>query len=166
MKKRGENDFMAKETVDVMVSGGKATAAPPIGPALSPLKVNVQEIVKMVNEKTKAFEGMDVPVKIIVDTDTKKFDITVGTPPVSAMIKKEMKVQKLASIKEGKKTLPGDISFEAIKKIAGSKDSISGNKKARIKQVLGTCLSGGVTVDGKSPKEVIKDINEGRIKIE
>ncbi|HLD48737.1 MAG TPA: 50S ribosomal protein L11 [archaeon] len=157
---------MSKEIIDVMVSGGKATAAPPIGPALSPLKVNVQDIVKTINEKTKAFEGMDVPVKIIVDIDTKKFDISVGTPPVTAMIKKEMKVQKLASVKEGKKELPGDISLESVKKIADSKESISGNKKARVKQVLGTCLSGGVTVDGKSPKELIKDIDEGRIKVE
>jgi len=158
--------LMSKEIIDVMVSGGKATAAPPIGPALSPLKVNVQDIVKTINEKTKAFEGMDVPVKIIVDIDTKKFDISVGTPPVTAMIKKEMKVQKLASVKEGKKELPGDISLESVKKIADSKESISGNKKARVKQVLGTCLSGGVTVDGKSPKELIKDIDEGRIKVE
>ena len=157
---------MSKEIIDVMVSGGKATAAPPIGPALSPLKVNVQDIVKTINEKTKAFEGMDVPVKIIVDIDTKKFDISVGTPPVTAMIKKEMKVQKLASVKEGKKELPGAISLESVKKIADSKESISGNKKARVKQVLGTCLSGGVTVDGKSPKELIKDIDEGRIKVE
>ena len=156
---------MGKETVDVLVEGGKATAAPPIGPTLSPLKVNVGQVVAEINEKTKSFVGMQVPVKIIVDTETKKFTITVGTPPVSAMIKKEMKVQKLAFIKEGNKTLPGDIKFTSIVEIARNKE-MPGNLQARVKQVLGTCLSGGVTVDGKSPKEVIAGINSGDVKVE
>lgn len=156
---------MAKEIVDVLVEGGKATAAPPIGPTLSPLKVNVGQVVAEINEKTKGFAGMQVPVKIIVDTETKKFTISVGTPPVSAMIKKEMKVQKLAFIKEGNKTLPGDIKFASVVEIAKNKE-MPGDLPARVKQVLGTCLSGGVTVDGKSPKEVISGINSGEIKVD
>ncbi len=156
---------MAKETVDVLVEGGKATAAPPIGPTLSQLKVNVGQVVAEINEKTKSFAGMQIPVKVIVDTDTKKFTITVGTPPVSAMIKKDMKVQKLAFIKDGNKTLPGDIKFKSVVEIAKNKE-MPGDLKARVKQVLGTCLSGGVTVDGKSPKEVIAEINSGAVKVE
>jgi len=156
---------MGKEKVDVLVEGGKATAAPPIGPSLSALKLNVGQVVAEINEKTKSFSGMQVPVKIIVDTETKKYTITVGTPPVSAMIKKEMKVQKLATIKEGNKTLPGDIKFSSVINIAKNKE-IPGDMKARVKQILGTCLSGGVTVDGKSPKEIIAGINSGEIKVE
>lgn len=156
--------IMGKETVDVLVEGGKATAAPPIGPALSQLKVNVGQVVGEINEKTKSFAGMQVPVKIIVDIETKKFTVSVGTPPVSAMIKKEMKVQKLAYIKEGNKTLPGDIKLKSVIEIARNKE-MPGDLKARIKQVLGTCLSGGVTVDGKSPKEVIAAINAGEIEV-
>ena len=59
---------MAKEKVDVLVKGGQATPAPPIGPSLSPLGVNVIDVVKEINEKTKLFAGMEVPVKIIIDT--------------------------------------------------------------------------------------------------
>ena len=70
---------MPKETVDVMVEGGKATAAPPIGPALSPLKVNVAKVVEEINSKTKAFAGMQVPVKIVVDTVSKEFIIGNST---------------------------------------------------------------------------------------
>ncbi|MFC2143051.1 50S ribosomal protein L11 [Candidatus Aenigmatarchaeota archaeon] len=153
------------EIVEALIKGGAATPAPPLGPSLSPLGVNVGLVIKEINEKTAAFKGMDVPVKVIVDTATKKFTIEVGTPPVSAMIKKEMNVQKLAIVKEGEKTLPGDISLEKIIKIAKSK-TMSGDLKARTNQVLGTCLSGGVTVDGRSPREVIKDIKEGKIKVE
>lgn len=156
---------MGKEKVDILVEGGKATAAPPIGPTLSQLKVNVGQVVAEINEKTKSFAGMQVPVKVIVDTETKKWEITVGSPPVSALIKKEMKVQKLAYIKDGNKTLPGDIKLEKIIEIAKSKE-IPGDLKARVKQILGTCQSGGVTVDGKSPKEVIALINSGKITID
>jgi large subunit ribosomal protein L11 len=152
------------ETVEALVKGGQATPAPPLGPSLSPLGVNVGLVVKEINEKTAAFKGMDVPVKIIVDTATKKFTITVGTPPVTALIKKEMNVQKLAVVKEGQKTLPGDIKLTKIIEIAKNKD-MPGDLKARTKQVLGTCLSGGVTVDGKSPRDVIEEINSGKINI-
>jgi len=156
---------MGKETVEVLVEGGKATAAPPIGPILSPLKINVGQVVTEINEKTKGFAGMQVPVKIVVDTETKKFTISVGSPPVSALIKKEMKVQKLAFIKEGNKTLPGDIKLSSVISVAKSKE-IPGSLNARVKQVLGTCLSGGVTIDGRNPKEIIAEINSGKITIE
>ena len=141
---------MGKETVEVLVEGGKATAAPPIGPILSPLKINVGQVVTEINEKTKGFAGMQVPVKIVVDTETKKFTISVGSPPVSALIKKEMKVQKLAFIKEGNKTLPGDIKLSSVISVAKSKE-IPGSLNARVKQVLGTCLSGGASIGNCSP---------------
>lgn len=158
---------MPKEKVEFLVSGGKATPAPPIGPSLSPLGVNVVQVVKEINDKTAMFAGMEVPVKILVDTETKKFTVSVGTPPVTSMIKREMKKEKLATVGEDKiRKSPGSISLEAVIKIAKSKDSIRGNTMAKVKQVLGTCQSGGVLVDEKSPKDVIQEINEGKIKIE
>jgi len=69
---------MGKQTVKAMVEGGKATPAPPLGPALSPLKVDVKKIVDTINEKTKALAGIQVPVKIIINED-KSFEIEVGT---------------------------------------------------------------------------------------
>lgn len=156
---------MPKETVDVLVEGGKATAAPPIGPALSPLKVNVAKVVEQINQKTHAFAGMQVPVKIVVDTETKGFTISVGTPPVSSMLKKELKKDRLATVNEDKsRNLAGDLSFETIARIANSKkDSMVGNTaEAKVKQVLGTCVSCGVTVDSKDPREVIKEVDEGK----
>ena len=78
--------------VEAMVEGGKATAGPPIGPALGPLGVNIGEVISSVNQKTQAFKGMKVPVKVIVDIESKEFEIQVGTPPVSQLIKKEIGV--------------------------------------------------------------------------
>ena len=78
------------ETIEVLVEGGKASAGPPLGPALGPLGVNVMQVVNAINEKTKHFDGMKVPVKVIVDPKTKGFEIEVGTPPVTALILKEL----------------------------------------------------------------------------
>lgn len=158
---------MGKEKVEVMVKGGEATPAPPIGPSLSPMGVNVAQVVKDINQKTESFKGMEIPVKIVVDTDTKKYEITVGSPTVTALIKKELKKDKLATVAEDKtRNMAGSIPLEAVIKIAKSKDAIRGDVSAKVTQVLGTCLSGGVLVDNRDPREIIKEINEGRIKVE
>src|SRR3990167_4744123 len=95
-----EGDYTLKmvlQTVEIMVEGGKATAAPPLGPALGPMGVNIGQVVSSINNKTKSFAGMKVPVKVIIDKNTKKFDIEVGTPPTSQLIKKEAGIEKGSS---------------------------------------------------------------------
>jgi len=154
---------MAKTTVETLVDGGKASAGPPLGPALGPLGVNIGKIIEEINKKTKDFEGMKVPVKIIVD-EKKKFEITVGTPPTSSLILKELNLEK-GSRKPGSEVV-GDISIEKVLKIARMKREgmLSENIEGNVKEVLGTCLSIGVSVDGKNPKQVIKEIEEGKYK--
>jgi large subunit ribosomal protein L11 len=149
------------EKLDVLVDGGKATPGPPLGPALGPLGVNVIQVVNAINEKTKAFTGMKVPVTLTVDTKTKAFEIKVGTPPTSALILKEIKMEKGSG--SSKATKVGNLSVEQVLKIAEmKKDSMLGkSKKERFKEVVGTCVSMGVTVDNKEPKQIIKEINEG-----
>ncbi|HDD71599.1 MAG TPA: 50S ribosomal protein L11 [Candidatus Aenigmarchaeota archaeon] len=149
------------EKVEALVEGGKATAGPPLGPALGPLGVNIPEVIKQINEKTKEFEGMQVPVKIIVD-ENKNFRIEVGTPPVSALIKKEAGLEKLSSHPKDEKV--ADLKIEQIIKIAKSKrDGMNTNDlKACVKQVIGACVSCGILVEGKDPKEVIKEVDEGK----
>src|SRR3970040_3187222 len=82
------------ETLEVLVDGGKATAGPPLGPALGPMGLNIMEVVKAINDKTKSFEGMKAPVKIVIDPRTKAYAIEVGTPPTSALILKELGAEK------------------------------------------------------------------------
>src|SRR3989344_3348418 len=83
-----------KQTVDALVEGGKASAGPPIGSSLGPLGMNVGQIVADINKKTAAFKGMQVPVKINVDPESKEYDISIGTPPASSLILKEAGVEK------------------------------------------------------------------------
>ncbi len=150
-----------KKTFKFLVEGGKATAGPPIGPALGPLGVNLMAIVKEINAATKDFAGMRVPVEVIVDVETKQFEVKVGTPTTAALLVKEAKVEK-GSGQTGRDWV-GEISLEQAIKIALIKkaDMRCKTLKSAVKSVLGTALSMGIKVEGKSPKEVIKEINEG-----
>ena len=84
-----------KQTISSLVTGGEASAGPPLGPALGPLGVNIMEVIAKINEKTSDFKGMKVPVTVSVDTDTKEWDIEVGIPSASALILKEANKQKV-----------------------------------------------------------------------
>ncbi|MEM0475793.1 MAG: 50S ribosomal protein L11 [Candidatus Norongarragalinales archaeon] len=157
--------FVAKITVQALVEGGKATPAPPLGPSLAPTGVNIGQVIAAINEKTREFAGMQVPIRVIVDKTTRNFEIEVGTPPTSALIKKELglkePVKEEAGVK-GKKII-GNLSIAQCAKIARAKSaaSLSRSLKAGVKEVLGTCLSLGVTVEGKNAKLVSKEIDDG-----
>jgi large subunit ribosomal protein L11 len=153
---------MAKDTVEVLISGGKATAAPPLGPALGPKGVNIGQVIAEINKKTASFAGMQVPVKVIIDTDTKAFEIKIGTPPASGLIKKEAGITKASG--SPKKDLVADLKIEQLIKIAGMKeDALLGNDtKARVKEIAGTCRSMGIMVEEKRVAEFIKEVNEGK----
>jgi len=150
----------AKKVVEALVAGGQATAGPPLGPALGPLGVNVLAIVNKINEVTKDYAGMKVPVKIIVDTETKEFEVTVGTPTTSALIVSELKIEKGSGSPKAQKV--GNLSMEQVVRIARVKQTelLAPNIKMAVKEVLGSCVSLGVTVEGKDPKEVQKEIDE------
>jgi large subunit ribosomal protein L11 len=152
---------MAKQVIEVLVDGGKASAGPPLGPALGPMGVNVVKVVQLINEKTKGFDGMKVPVKVIIDVGTKEFDVTVGTPPTSALVLKEVRAEKGSGTPNIAKI--GSINIDAAVRVAKMKqDDLSGKDlKRRVKEVLGTCVSMGVNVDGKDPRVVQKAIDAG-----
>ena len=63
-----------KQTISAIVTGGGATAGPPLGPSLGPMGVNILQVIEGINEKTKEFKGMKIPVSVSVDTDTKKWE--------------------------------------------------------------------------------------------
>jgi large subunit ribosomal protein L11 len=151
-----------KKIVEALVNGGQATAGPPLGPALGPLGVNVLAIVEKINEVTKEYSGMKVPVKVSVDTDNKEFEVTVGTPTTSALIISELGVEKGSGVPNTEKI--GDLSLEQAIRIAKLKgdDILARDLKAAVNEVLGTGVSMGVTVEGKDPREIQKEINEGK----
>ena len=147
--------------VEALVPGGKATSGPPLGPSLGPLGVNIKAIIEKINEETKAFNGMQVPVKVIVD-DKKQFTIKVGTPPTSSLIKKEVGIE-LGSGTPNEKFV-GNLTIKQVANIARMKknDSLSKTLKNGSKEVIGTCSTIGVTIEGMKAKEAIAAINSGK----
>lgn len=157
---------MSKESVDVLIEGGKATAAPPLGPALGPLGVNIGKVVADINKKTESFKGMQVPVKVTVDSETKEYDITVGTPPASALVKKEAGIEKGASNPLTDKV--ADLKIVQVIKIAKMKeDNLLGkNLKQKVKEIIGTCQAMGVLVEGVPAHDAIDAVNAGKFDAE
>ena len=151
-----------KQTISSLVTGGEASAGPPLGPALGPMGVNILEIINAINEQTKEFQGMKIPVSVSVDADTKKWEIEVGIPSASALLLKEAGIQK-GSGTSGTEWI-GEVSADMIAKVAKVKleTSYASSLKSVAKQIVGTCVSLGIKVEGKTPKEFTAEINEGK----
>jgi large subunit ribosomal protein L11 len=150
------------KTISALVVGGEANAGPPLGPALGPLGVNVMAIVKAINESTKDYAGMRVPVKVNVDTGTKQFAVEVGIPTVSALVVKESGVPKGSATP---KTAPaGNLSVDKLVKIAGVKasQSYASTLKSVAKEIAGSCVSMGITIEGKPAKEFLEEVNQNK----
>ncbi len=155
---------MPDVVINGLIEGGKATSGPPFGPALGPLGVNINDIVAEINKKTSSFEGIKIPVKVVVDPATKKYKVEIGSPPTSALILKELGISKGAKTKEES---PGDMTIAQAKKVAESKKlSMYGNTmQDRVNQVLGTCKSMNIKVEGMDAREAIKKVKSGELKI-
>ena len=151
-----------KKVVELLVSGGQATAGPPLGPALGPLGLNILLVVNRINELTRDYAGMKVPVKVAVDVENKEFEVTVGTPTAAALVLSELKVEKGSGTPNSVKV--GDLSMDQVVRIARIKraELLAGDLKSAAKEILGTCVSMGVTIEGKDPREVQKEIDAGK----
>lgn len=144
--------------ITALVEGGKATAGPPLGPALGQLGVNIGQVIAKINERTKGFEGITVPV--IIEVDAKKnISIEVGKPPTSQMILKELGKKKGS----GDFQKIGNLTIEQAIKIAKQKmdDLKVHDLKTGVLQVIGTCQSMGVTFGGMEPKQAIEKMKAG-----
>ncbi len=154
--------MVENKTVELIVAGGQATAGPPLGPALGPLGLNIMAVVTKINELTKDYAGMKVPVKVIVNPEDKTFEVTVGVPTSSALLVSELKVEKGSGTPNSAKV--GDANMEQIVRIAKIKrpELLARTLKGAAKEVMGTCVSIGITIEGKDPREVQKEVDEGK----
>ena len=150
------------QIISALVTGGQASSGPPLGPALGPMGVNIMEVINAINEKTKDFEGMKVPVTVSVFPDTKKWEIEVGIPSAAGLILKEAGIQK-GSGTSGTEWV-GEVTMDSVVKVAKTKleTSYATSLKSVAKTIVGTCLPLGIKVEGKTPKEITSEINEGK----
>ncbi|MCI4318390.1 MAG: 50S ribosomal protein L11 [Thermoplasmata archaeon] len=142
--------------MSILVEGGKAAAGATLGAALGPLGVNVGQVVQRINEEIQQFAGMRVPVIVKVDPATRSFTLAVGRPPVAALLLKEAGKEKGSG--KSKSEVIGDVSLEAVQQIAEAKSSdlFGASLEKQMNQVIGTCVSMGITVDGQDPRALLR----------
>ena len=131
--------------VKLQIQAGKATPAPPVGPALGQHGVNIMEFVKAYNEQTASKEGTIVPVHITIFED-RSFTFVTRTPPASDLVRKSAGIDKGSAL--GLNQVVGSISRKAIREIAEVKlsDLNATNLDAAVKIIEGTAKSMGVEV--------------------
>ncbi|NHX36839.1 MULTISPECIES: 50S ribosomal protein L11 [Halolamina] len=147
-------------TIEVLVAGGEADPGPPLGPELGPTPVDVQAVVQEINEETDAFDGMEVPVTIDYDDDG-SFGIEVGVPPTAELIKDEAGFDTGSG--EPQENFVADLTVDQLKKIAEQKSSdlLSYDTKNAAKEVAGTCVTLGVTIEGEDGRTFKQRIDAG-----
>jgi len=131
--------------IKLQIPAGKATPAPPVGPALGQHGVNIGQFTKDFNDRTKNDEGMIIPVVITVYAD-RSFSFVTKTPPVPNLLKKACNLEKASGEPHREKV--ATISKDEVRKIAELKmpDLNAGSIEAAISMVAGTARSMGITV--------------------
>lgn len=148
--------------VKLLVEGGNMQPGPALSQKLGPAGINIGQVIQKVNDATKNFTGMKVPVEVEIDMSTKNIDIKVFSPPVAELLKKELGIKKGSGLQE--KTKVANASIEQIISVSKTKlpNLLSKNLKTAVKSVLGSCLSLGILVENKNPVEVIRETDEGK----
>ena len=139
---------MAKKVtgyIKLQIPAGKATPAPPVGPALGQHGINIAQFTKEFNAKTQGQDGMIIPVVITVYAD-RSFSFVTKTPPAAVLIKKACGIETASGVPN--KTKVANITKEQIQKIAETKmaDLNAGSLEAAMSMIAGTARSMGIVV--------------------
>ena len=147
-------------TIEVLVPGGQANPGPPLGPELGPTPVDVPAGGNDINEQTAAFDGTEVPVTVDYEEDG-SYSIDVGVPPTAALVKDEAGFETGSG--EPQTDFVADLSIEQVKTIAEQKkpDLLAYDTKNAAKEVVGTCASMGVTIEGVDAREFKAKVDDG-----
>ena len=148
--------------INLLIDGGNMKPGPAVAQQLGPMGVNMGKVISDVNEATKEFKGMKVPVELDVDEKTKDFTIHTSSPPTSELLKNELNLEK-GSDKHAEIKV-GNASIEDIIKIAKIKlpNMLDRDMKAAVKSVLGTSASVGILVENENPNDLMQAVDEGK----
>jgi len=152
---------MVEKTFNFIVNGGEATGGPPIGPALGPLGVNIMAIVNKINEETAEYQGVPVPVDVTIDTDSREFTVKVGMLSTFALITQALDIAKGSPTPNTEYV--GDLTFDQVVGIARRKRDglFSASLKSAVREIVGSCQSMGVTIEGQPGKTIQDQIAMG-----
>jgi len=148
--------------IKLLAEGGAMKPGPALSQKLGPAGIPVNKVIEKVNEATKDFKGMKVPVELEINLDTKEITVQIFSPPVSELLKKELGIEKGSGL-QGKSN-SANASIEQVIQVAKTKfpNLLCKDLKAATKIVAGSCLSLGILIESKSPVEVIAEIKEGK----
>ncbi len=147
--------------IKLLVDGGDMKPGPAVGQKLGPLGINIGKVVQEVNEATKNFKGIKVPVELNINKD-KSFSITVLSPPTLELLKKELGIEKASG--DSKRIKVANASIEQIISVAKIKypNMLANNFKSAVKSVVGSCVSAGILIENKTAKEIEEAIDAGK----
>ena len=148
--------------VKLLVDGGEMQPGPALSQKLGPAGINIGMVIQKVNDATSGFKGMKVPVEVEINVSTKEIEVKVFSPPVAELLKKELGIEKGSGLQ--KKTKVANASIEQIISVSKTKlpNMLSRDLKAAVKSVLGSCITLGILVENKHPRDVIRDIEAGK----
>lgn len=152
--------------IKLLVEGGSMKPGPTLSQKLGPIGINVNQVIQKVNESTKDFNGLKVPVELDVDLSTKNFEVKVFSPPVSELLKRELGIEKGSGLQ--KKKYAANASIEQIISVAKTKfpNMLCKDLKAAVKSVIGTCVSLGILVESQYASTLADQINQGKFEKE
>jgi len=148
--------------IKLLVDGGEMQPGPALSQKLGPAGINIGQVIQKVNDATKNFKGMKVPVEVDIDMSTKEIDVRVFSPPIAELLKKELGVEKGSGLQ--KKIKVANASIEQIISVSKTKlpNLLSKDLKAAVKSTLGSCITLGILVESKHPRDVIREIESGK----
>ena len=148
--------------IKLLVEGGDMKPGPVLSQKLGPVGVNINQVIQKVNEETKNFKGLKVPVELKINITTKEFEVDVFSPPISELLKRELKIEKGSGMH--KKMQVANASIEQIIYIAKTKlpNLLCKDLKAAVKTIVGSCVSLGILIENKPASEIEKEIDEGK----
>ncbi|MEK6925808.1 MAG: 50S ribosomal protein L11 [Nanoarchaeota archaeon] len=148
--------------IKLLAEGGAMKPGPTLSQKLGPAGININQVIQKVNEATKNFQGMKVPIELDINPSTKTFEVKVFSPPVSELVKKELGIEKGSGLQ--KKSYAGNVSIEQIISIAQTKmqNLLCKDLKSAVKTIAGTCVSLGVLVENVPASQVGVMIDNGK----
>jgi len=148
--------------IKLLADGGSMKPGPTLSQKIGPTGISMSLVLQKINEATKDFDGMKVPVEVNLNPSTGEIEVVVFSPPVSELLKSEFKIAKGSGIQ--KQVQVANASIEQIIAIAKTKapNLLSTTLKSAVKTVVGSCGSLGILIEGKFASEVEKEIDKGK----
>ncbi len=148
--------------IKILAEGGNMKPGPTLSQKVGPTGISMNLVLQKINEATKDFEGMKVPVEVNLEPSTGKIEVSVFSPPAAELLKSEFKITKGSGVQ--KQVQVANASIEQIIAIAKTKSPnlLSTNLKAAVKTVVGSCGSLGILIENKFASEIEKDIDKGK----